>query len=157
MKKGLAGCAAAVLLLWSAPAFALPTVAAASQPVQAGAQTAVEAPVRSSSTSSASRSVVPGEIARYHSGFRSSSSRLRSAPWSTGRYSGSYGTRTGSLFGYGTGSHLFSFGTGFLLGSMFHPFGGYYGLGYHSFSLIGLVFDLVILYIIWRIVRRFFR
>ncbi|MCL6548449.1 MAG: hypothetical protein K6T30_06035 [Alicyclobacillus sp.] len=146
MKKWLAGLFAAAFLLWPAPAFAQPDVPAISQPAQTATVTA---------PSTVTPARVPIEIARYHSGFRSSS-RIPSS-WSTGRYSGSYGTRTGSLFGYGTGGHLFSFGTGFLLGSLFHPFGGYYGMGYHSFSLFGLVFDLVILYIIWRIVRRFLR
>lgn len=76
--------------------------------------------------------------------------------------------RGGSTFrpGYGRlgggfSSHMFSFGAGWMLGSMFHPFGGYYGwgspLGYHHFSLLGILFDLVILWIIWRIIRFIFR
>jgi hypothetical protein len=44
---------------------------------------------------------------------------------------------------------------------MFHPFGGYwggpFGYGYHGFSLFGILIDILILYIIFRIVRRFFR
>ncbi|GMA51242.1 hypothetical protein GCM10025857_25990 [Alicyclobacillus contaminans] len=39
---------------------------------------------------------------------------------------------------------------------MFHPFGGYYGYGYHGFSLFGFIVDLILLYIAYRIVRRLF-
>lgn len=72
----------------------------------------------------------------------------------------SYGSSYGSRYGFGGfGSHMFSFGTGLFLGSMFHPFGGYYGMGgyygYHGFSILSLLFDVLIIYIIWRIIRRF--
>jgi hypothetical protein len=101
----------------------------------------------------------------YRSGFRSPSSRVGS--WYGSRTTRpSYGTTAPHIgatggsrsFGGGFGSHLFSFGAGWLLGSMFHPFGGYYGWGapmaYHGFSLFGLIFDLLILWILWRIVKR---
>lgn len=90
----------------------------------------------------------------YHSGYRTPSSRVRSG-------SSSYRSSSGNPFtsrysSTSAGSNLFSFGTGFLLGGMFHPFGGYYGYGYHSFSFFHLLFDLFILWLIWRFVRRFF-
>ncbi|CAM3948181.1 hypothetical protein [Alicyclobacillus pomorum] len=101
----------------------------------------------------------------YRSGSRAPSSRVGG---SYSRYSGTYGTpyggattRTG-LGGFG--SHLFSFGSGMLLGGLmghlFHPFGGYYGwgggYGYHGFSIFGLLIDLLLLYVVYRIVRRLF-
>lgn len=58
--------------------------------------------------------------------------------------------------GSSIGSHLLSFGAGWLLGGMFHPFGGYYGYGYHHFSLLHLLIDLALLWFIWRLIRRFF-
>ncbi len=92
----------------------------------------------------------------YHSGFRAPSSRV-----SKSRYSGSrstYGsTGTRSVFGGGFGSHLFSFGAGWFLGGLFHPFGGYYGVGYHSFSIYHILFDIFIIWVIWRVIRRIFR
>lgn len=42
-----------------------------------------------------------------------------------------------------------------------HPFGGYYGMGsmygYHSFGLGRLILDLIVLYIIFRVIRGRFR
>lgn len=61
------------------------------------------------------------------------------------------------------GSFFGGMAAGSLLTSMFHPFGGghYYG-GYGSgyggggFSFFGLLFDLLLIYIVYRIVRRLF-
>ena len=90
----------------------------------------------------------------YHTGSRTSSSRVSgSSHYGTSGYNSYSGSRLGSGFG----SHLFSFGAGWFFGSMFHPFGGSYGYGYHSFSLIGLLFDVLIIWVIWRIIRRIFR
>jgi hypothetical protein len=98
----------------------------------------------------------------YHSGSRAPSSRVSGSRYSSSRTGTTYGSTGrsmfgGGLFGGGLGSHLFSFGTGWFIGSMFHPFGGYYGYGYHSFSLLGILFDILIIWIIWRIIRRIFR
>lgn len=69
----------------------------------------------------------------------------------------SYSSYHGSLFG----SHLGSFGLGMLFGGMMHPFGGYYGMGsmygYHGFGLGHIILDLIVLYIIFRIIRGRFR
>jgi hypothetical protein len=84
----------------------------------------------------------------YHSGYRSPSPGV-----SRGTYgSYNYGTSGWSSFG----SHLFSFGAGWLLGSLFHPFGGYWGMTYHPFSLLGLLVDLILLAVIVMLVRRIF-
>lgn len=101
----------------------------------------------------------------YRSGSRAPSSRVGGY---RSQYSGSYGTPYGGAttrtgFG-GFGSHLFSFGSGMLFGglfgSLFHPFGGYYGwgggYGYHGFSIFGLLIDLLLLYVAYRLVRRLF-
>ncbi|KPV42960.1 hypothetical protein [Alicyclobacillus ferrooxydans] len=100
----------------------------------------------------------------YARGFRSYTRRSTSRSYGYGGYgySGSHQGYSGSRLGYGGfGSHLFSFGAGYMFGRLFHPFGSYYGYsgmyGYHHFSVLGLLFDLVILYIIWRVIRAFFR
>lgn len=91
----------------------------------------------------------------YHSGSKSSSSRVSGSRSGSSGYS-SYGMgRSG--FGSGFGSHLMSFGAGWFLGGMFHPFGGYYGSIYHSFSIFHFLIDLFIIWIIWRVIRRIFR
>ncbi|MCL6446244.1 MAG: hypothetical protein K6T83_22825 [Alicyclobacillus sp.] len=80
-------------------------------------------------------------------------------------HAGTGATHYGSYYGahvphIGIGSHILSFGLGYLLGGMFHPFGGYYGYGggymYHPFSLIHVIIDLVLLWVIFRLVRRLF-
>jgi hypothetical protein len=92
------------------------------------------------------------EYAKGFHGFSRPSTRHYSSYGSGYSYTRPYG---------GFGSHLFSFGAGYMLGSFFHPFGGYYGFGgmygYHHFSIIGFLFDILILYIIWRVIRAFFR
>ncbi|MBX6352125.1 MAG: hypothetical protein IRZ10_02220 [Thermoflavifilum sp.] len=98
-----------------------------------------------SSGSSFGSSGVYSTSGTYHSGYRSPSPSV-----SRGTY-GAYGSSFGSSFG----SHLFSFGTGWLLGSLFHPFGGYWGMAYHPFSLWGLIGDIILLVIIIAVVRRF--
>lgn len=100
----------------------------------------------------------------YRSGSRGFSGRSYSSPSRStfGSTSRGYGYGGTSLFGTrsGIGSHLFSFGAGYMLGSLFHPFGGYYGFGggygFHGFSLFGFIIDLIVLWVIWRIVRRLF-
>jgi hypothetical protein len=143
-------------------------------PVSASASTSTvvthRAPVTTASHSVATTGTSQGPATNdvyarsYRSGLRAPSSRVGG---SYSRYSGTYGTpyggattRTG-LGGFG--SHLFSFGSGMLFGSllghMFHPFGGYYGwggYGYHGFSVFSLLIDLLLLYVVYRIVRGLF-
>ncbi|MCL6517535.1 hypothetical protein [Alicyclobacillus sp.] len=94
----------------------------------------------------------------YRSGYRAPSPGVGT----TRTYGSTYGSVGGSGVYAATrpsfGSHLFSFGAGWLLGSMFHPF-GYYGMGvYHPFSLFGLILDIVLLVLLWKLVRwMFFR
>jgi hypothetical protein len=101
----------------------------------------------------------------YHSGYRAPSSRVGGSRYSgqySGQYSGSYGGTSTPRYGWGGfGSHLFSFGSGLLLGSLLHPFGGYYGWGpyyaYHGFSIFSLLIDLLLIFIAWRLIRRLLR
>jgi hypothetical protein len=88
----------------------------------------------------------------YHSGFRAPSSGV-SRPSSSGSRFG--GTGGYGFTGSGFGSHLFSFGAGWMIGSMFHPFGGYYGMGggYHGFSIFSLIIDIILIVLVWKFVR----
>jgi hypothetical protein len=47
------------------------------------------------------------------------------------------------------------------LGSLLHPFGGYYGWGpyyaYHGFSIFSLLIDALLIFIAWRLIRRLLR
>ncbi|WP_047152315.1 hypothetical protein [Aneurinibacillus tyrosinisolvens] len=94
----------------------------------------------------------------YHSGYRSPSSNVRN---------GSYHNYNNSTPGKGGGflSHAAAFGGGALigsmLGSMFHPFGGGYGYGGYGgmsqgFSFMGLIIDLIIIVVLFKLARRFF-
>jgi hypothetical protein len=150
MKRYILALTAAFTLLLSSPALSSAAEAATSTQSSAVSSTAAHGQPQT-------------EYAKgYHSGYRAPSSRVR------GSYGGSssYGS-SGSNFGSGSyraggfGSHLFSFGGGLLLGGMFHPFGGMYGYGggygYHSFSFFHIILDLFVLWVLWRIVRRFLR
>lgn len=77
----------------------------------------------------------------YHSGYRSASPSVRARINSSG-YNQPAGARTGGSRWLGP---LAGFGAGMLVGSLLHPFGGFYGGGYHPFSLAGLLIDLLIL------------
>ncbi|MGD8188706.1 hypothetical protein ACQCN2_01780 [Brevibacillus ginsengisoli] len=95
----------------------------------------------------------------YHSGYRSPSSNV-SGSRSYGSNAPSYSTPKSSG---GFLSHAVSFGAGALLGSMFHPFGGgyggyggYNGFGTHSISIFGLLMDLLLIFIAYKIIRRLF-
>lgn len=100
----------------------------------------------------------------YSSPFSSHSSGLFGSSKSS---SGLFGSRSSSSGSYRTyarpmsGFHFGSFGLGMLMGGLFHPFGGYYGMGgyygYHPFGFFRFIFDLFILWIIFRIIRSFFR
>lgn len=89
----------------------------------------------------------------YSSGVRTPSSSVK-RPSSS--YNNSYSTSRSSS---GWGKFFGGMAVGGLLGSMFHPFGGggYYGGGYgHGFSFFGFLFDLLLIYIVYRIVRGLF-
>lgn len=92
----------------------------------------------------------------------SSHSSSRGFSGTYGKPNYGFGSSSRSGFGgfrYGSFSGFSHFGAGFLLGSMFHPFGGYWGYsgvpGDHPFSFLGIIFDLIILWLIWRFIRRF--
>ncbi|WP_162142526.1 hypothetical protein [Aneurinibacillus terranovensis] len=83
----------------------------------------------------------------YRSGYRSPSSNVTNP--NLGVTNPAAG-RTGGFW-----SHLGAFGAGTLLGSMFHPFGGY-GYGYYEggISIFGLLIWAVIIFGIYRFFRR---
>ncbi|WP_155837197.1 hypothetical protein [Aneurinibacillus terranovensis] len=93
----------------------------------------------------------------YHSGYRSPSSnvgRSNSLNNNGYNYSNNSNRTTGGFW-----SHAAAFGAGTFIGSMLHPFGGGYGYGmggFHSFSLIGLLVDLIILWIVFKVIGRLF-
>lgn len=91
-----------------------------------------------------------------HSTTRSSSYRSGyKAPSSNVSRSRSYTQNRSSSRG-GFWSHAAAFGAGTFLGSMFHPFGGhYYGQSY-GFSMFGFLIDLLILFIIIKIIKSIF-
>ena len=81
-----------------------------------------------------------------YSGYKSSSSILSRTKYRSRSYS-----RGGSIW-----SHAGAFGAGMLFGRMFHPFGGYYFGHSYGFSLFGFLFDIVMLYIVYKIIKRIF-
>ncbi|WP_462410320.1 hypothetical protein [Neobacillus sp. Marseille-QA0830] len=91
----------------------------------------------------------------YRSGYRAPSSSVRKAPsTSQSPYTNTQPT-TKSTSGFWKGAALF--GAGSLFGSMFHPFGGYYGGMHTGFSLMGLLFDILLIVVIVSMVKRIFR
>ncbi|WP_042463366.1 hypothetical protein [Neobacillus dielmonensis] len=87
----------------------------------------------------------------YRSGYRAPSGNVRRTP--TTPQSPNTTTRSGG--GFWRGAALF--GAGSLFGSMFHPFGGYYGGGYSGFSFMGLLLDILLIVVIVSIIKRIFR
>jgi hypothetical protein len=81
----------------------------------------------------------------YHSGYKSPSKSF-----SKSIFSGIHSPRRSSFW-----SHAAAFGAGTFFGRMFHPFGGYYG---HSsgFSIFGFLVDILIIFIIIRIIKGIF-
>lgn len=134
-------------------------------PVAAVAPTPVAAATLSGFHFSSSRSggMFGGSKGSMFGGSRGSTSGGSRSSYGTGS-THTYGSPFGSTrpYGYaprpGIGSHLFSFGAGFLLGGLFHPFGGYYGMGgfYHPFSFFNFIIDLVLIIIVVQVVRRLF-
>lgn len=156
IKKILALVAALVFIAWPVAASAAPlqNTTGTSQPtngVRIPATNTTQPEVRSFGG-------FHGSTGSFHGG-SGYSTGLRSPSPSVGRsgYGSSGFGRSG--FGGGFGSHIFSFGSGMLLGSMFHPFGGYYGMGggYQGFSFFSLIIDIIILLVLWKIVRWVFR
>lgn len=83
----------------------------------------------------------------YHSGYRSPSGNVSR----TNPYRGSQSSNRGSFW-----SHAAAFGAGTFIGSMFHPFGGHYFGNSYGFSFFGLLVDILILYIIYRVIKAIF-
>lgn len=130
----------------------------AQQPAPVAHQTSTQSQQPEVRSFGGSRSFSGGGSRSFGGGY---STGPRSPSSSVGRsYSGGgYGY---SGFGRSTfGSHMFSFGSGFFLGSMFHPFGGYYGFGggygYHGFSIMSFILDILIIVVLWKVVRWLFR
>jgi hypothetical protein len=101
---------------------------------------------------------------KYSSGVRRPSSSVTS-PTRSYNPSSSYSPYGTSSTKSGFGSFLGGMAVGGILGSMFHPFGyghslfGGYGGGYGytgGFSLLGLIFDIIIAVIAFKILRRLF-
>lgn len=83
----------------------------------------------------------------YRSGYKAPSSNV-----SRSTYNSTSPSKRSSFW-----SHAAAFGAGTLLGSMFHPFGGhYYGQSY-GFSMSGILFDIVIVLVIFWLIKKIFR
>ncbi|NRD76800.1 hypothetical protein HPT25_04750 [Bacillus sp. BRMEA1] len=83
----------------------------------------------------------------YHSGYKSASSNVSRSS----SYTNTQPSKRSSFW-----SHAAAFGAGTFVGSMFHPFGGhYYGHSY-GFSFFGFLVDLLILYIIYKVIKGIF-
>jgi len=83
----------------------------------------------------------------YRSGYKAPSSNVSR----TKAYTRTQSSNRGSFW-----SHAAAFGAGTFLGSMFHPFGGhYYGQSY-GFSMFGVLIDILILFIIIRVIKGIF-
>ncbi|WP_409346535.1 hypothetical protein [Paenibacillus sp. MBLB4367] len=97
------------------------------------------------------RSPVGGYTGGNRSGINPATGTDRSTRGDTARQSpASGGGRFGSFFG--------GLAAGTLLGSILNPFGfGGYGAGFGGFSLIGILFWAVILFVIYRLVRKWIR
>jgi hypothetical protein len=83
----------------------------------------------------------------YRSGYKAPSSNVSRTRTST---------RTQSSKRGGFWSHAAAFGAGTFIGSMFHPFGGYYGGHSYGFSMFGVFIDLLIFLIIIRVIKGIF-
>lgn len=111
-------------------------------------------PVLSTQTAQAkSQSTAVIQTIRSHGSFHSFGSRSRSYGRSYGGFSSPYRRRSG--FG-SFGTHLFAFGSGLFLGRLFNPFGFGYGYGF-GFGFFHIIFDVFIVWILYRIIRAFFR
>ncbi|WAH41885.1 hypothetical protein NZD89_27415 [Alicyclobacillus fastidiosus] len=143
MKRWIIGLFSIFFLLCPTTAFA----ASKSVPAHSAAESIVQTATLTSSSSQAHVQLIRGG--------RSYSSRSYTSRSYSSRSYGGTGTRSfGSPFG-GLGSHLFSFGAGFFLGHLFNPFGFGYGYG-AGLGLFHIIFDIFIIWVIWRIIRRMF-
>ena len=107
----------------------------------------------SGSFSGTSGTTSPSSSTTYHSGYKSPSSSVTSR---SSNYNSNYYNHNTSSTGRSIATHAAAFGAGALLGSMFHPVGGYYGGVHHGFSLLGFVFDIIGVVIIFAIIKAFF-
>jgi hypothetical protein len=102
----------------------------------------------SHSSSFGSHSTSTRSGSTYRSGYKSPSSSVSRS----NTYRSTQPSRRGGSFW----SHAAAFGAGALFGGMFHPFGGsYFGHSY-GFSFFGLLFDILIIFIIIKIVKSIF-
>lgn len=153
MKKWLYSVMTAILIMMmAAPAFAASHSFRGSFSGGSRAVSSFSTPKYSSSSSS-----------RYSSGVRRPSSSV-TTPTRSYNPSSSYSPYGTSRTKSGIGSFLGGMAVGGLLGSMIHPFGygnslfgGGYGGGYGGgFSLMGLIFDFIIVVIAFKVLRRLF-
>lgn len=90
-------------------------------------------------------------------GFRGGSHSFGSHSFGSRSRSYSYSRPYGYRSGFGSfGSHLFAFGSGLFLGRLFNPFGYGYGYGF-GFGFFHIIFDVFIVWVLFRIFRGFFR
>ncbi|WP_282199848.1 hypothetical protein [Collibacillus ludicampi] len=91
----------------------------------------------------------------YSSGKRSPSGNVTQSPNTQNPYSYSQPQPRSSFFGSGIGHFLGGMAAGALVSSLFshmlHPFGGFG----HGFSLWGLLFDALIAFVLYKLIRRF--
>ncbi|MFB5190978.1 hypothetical protein [Alicyclobacillus fastidiosus] len=143
MKRWFIGLFSVLLLLCPTTAFA----DSGSVPLHSASASTIQTATLTASSNPAHVQVIRGG--------RSYSSRSYTSRSYSSRSYGGTGTRSyGSPFG-GLGSHLFSFGAGFFLGHLFNPFGFGYGYG-PGLGLFHIIFDIFIIWIIWKIIRGMF-
>jgi uncharacterized membrane protein len=103
--------------------------------------------------SSFSSSHITTSTSTYHSGYKSPSSSVTRTP-SYSHSSSNHYTQTSRSGGFW--SHAAAFGAGAFLGHMFHPFGGHYYGGSYGFSFLGLLVDILIIAIIFKVIKSIF-
>jgi hypothetical protein len=91
----------------------------------------------------------------YHSGYRAPSPNVRNGSSSYSNPNIATNRSRGGFL-----SHAAAFGAGTLFGSMLHPFGGGYGgpgfgMG-GGFSIFGILLDILIIWIVYKVVRGLF-
>ncbi|MFD1675860.1 hypothetical protein [Alicyclobacillus fodiniaquatilis] len=133
-----------LLTLFAAICLWMPTTAFAETTTQTAHMDVTEYAVQTSTSA-------PLHDIRLGSSFRASRSFSSRARY-TSRYTSPYRTRSG----FGFGSHFLSFFAGYTFARLFNPFGFGYGYGV-GFGLFHIIFDIFLIWIIWRIIRRMFR
>ena len=99
----------------------------------------------------------------YSSGSKRPSSNVTQRPYSNSHQTYTQSKPKSSWFGGGIGHFFGGLATGAIVSSMFshmfHPFGGGYGYGGYGgggFSFWGLLIDLFLLYLAYKLIRRLF-